>query len=405
MDITTLFAAQSVMLFGYTIVLVLVARSQPEQEGTRWFAWACATLMAGTMFGAWVGGPFDAWAVTGGGNGHAALQGTTLGALLILLDDTLMLVPMVLVRNGLAAFTGRAARRRAVDGPILAVAVCALIWFTLGDPGPLGRGCVLSLVVGIEGGLCCLLLGRHRPEGVKDAAHAMIAILALVTLQSWVRVLSVVLLHAPLLKFLPVMSPGISILFRMFGSFSVFACFLWMVTEQLRSSLEQMAHTDYLTGTLNRRSLRICAEREIAASQRTGTRLSVLVVDVDHFKLVNDIHGHSMGDESLRRIASELREMLRHTDLLARYGGEEFVIVLSETDGESALLLAERLRARIEALALTSERGPLRLTASFGVAQYRHNSESWDTLLARADLALYQAKQTGRNRAVLAASA
>lgn len=404
MDISTLFAAQSVMLLTYTVVLALVARSQPDLKGIRWITSAFAILTAGTFLGRWLGGPFDAWVVSSRVNRETALHGKALGDMLTMLDDVLMLVPLLLARNGLAEFVGRDARRRRTDLPILLAAVAGIAWFTVVRPSPVGRDFVFSLATGIVAAMCCYLLVRFRPEGARDATHAMLAVIGVVALGANVRVLSILLAGAPLMHFLPGSVAGPSILFRMVACFSVVFCFLWMVTEKLRGSLEEMAHTDYLTGTLNRRFLRTCAEREITLSERTFQPLSVLVIDIDHFKLVNDTYGHSMGDESLRRVAGVLREVLRRTDLLARYGGEEFVIVLPGTTGEDALVLAERLRTKIEALSFAGKGGRVLLTASFGVAEYRHGAETWDALLGRADFALYAAKQAGRNRTVLAAA-
>lgn len=402
MDIGTLFAAQSVMLVGYTVVLVTVARSQPDLKGIRWFAGSSVAMLAGTLLGQWLGGPFDAWVVTNLAVGHAPLHGAALDSFLIVLDDLLMLLPLVCVRNGLAEFVGEDSQRRTTDLPIVLTTGVGLAWFTVAHPNPVGRDAIYSLAAGLEASLGCYLLVRYRPAGGRHAATLMTGIMGICGLTANIRVVSILLLGAPLLHFLPDGAPGVTILVRMIFCFVVSFCFLWMVTEQLRSSLEQLAHTDYLTGTLNRRFLRACAERELALSQRSGQDLSVLVIDIDHFKLVNDTYGHSTGDESLRRVAAALREVLRQADLLARYGGEEFVIVLPATNGESALLLAERLRAKIEALCFGSEWMRIRLTASFGVAQYRTGAESWDTLLGRADHALYAAKQAGRNRTVLA---
>lgn len=403
MDIGTLFAAQSVMLFGYSVVLVLIARSQPDLKGVRWFASLYVTLLAGTMLGAWVGGPFDAWVVISSKTGHAVPHGTLLAGMTVL-EDVLMLAPLFLARNGLAEFVERDAKRRSTDLPVFLAGLAALIWFSVLHPSRVGRDAVFSLVAGIEAALSGYLLVRYRPDGARDAVNAMIGLCGMVAFCANVRVVSMILFGAPLLHLLPPVAPGVSVLLRMLACFGVIFCYLWMVTEQLRSSLENMAHTDYLTGTLNRRFLRTCAERELLLSQRTGQSLSVLVLDIDHFKRVNDTYGHSIGDESLRRVATVLREMLRRSDLLARYGGEEFVIVLPGTDGERARFLAERLRMRIGEIAFDSDLGPVQLTASFGVAEYQFAAESWDALLSRADLALYAAKQTGRNRTVLAAA-
>jgi len=165
-----------------------------------------------------------------------------------------------------------------------------------------------------------------------------------------------------------------------------------------RERLENEAMTDPLTGLANRRHLREFLGEQYRISTRYGTPLSVLMIDVDHFKLVNDEHGHTVGDQVLREVALAFRETCRQADLCARYGGEEFVAVLPATPLEGAMELAERIRAAIERRAILAGGATLRVTASIGATAYRSGGQAGEEwLIKEADLAMYEAKSAGRN--------
>jgi two-component system cell cycle response regulator len=171
--------------------------------------------------------------------------------------------------------------------------------------------------------------------------------------------------------------------------------------------LEALAHTDPLTQVLNRRALTLRLTAELERSRRYESVLSLLLIDLDHFKLVNDNHGHLVGDEVLRGVARLLAAAVRSVDLVARYGGEEFVVVLPETSLEGALIFAERVREQIAEQAFVGAGGrSLQLTVSIGVATFPSNGvEMVEELFARADEALYQSKAGGRNRVVVGVGA
>jgi diguanylate cyclase (GGDEF)-like protein/PAS domain S-box-containing protein len=167
--------------------------------------------------------------------------------------------------------------------------------------------------------------------------------------------------------------------------------------KQMEKTLQALATTDSLTGLVNRRQLFTGLQREISRAQRHATPLALVMLDIDHFKNINDTWGHSAGDDMLKAIADVCRRVTRGEDIVARLGGEEFAIVMPMTDKEEALRLAERLRQRIGELTLVSAAGEnIQCTASFGVAVLGAG-DSPDQLLARADAALYRAKRAGRN--------
>ncbi len=170
--------------------------------------------------------------------------------------------------------------------------------------------------------------------------------------------------------------------------------------------LEQLSMLDALTGIANRRSFDQSLEREWGRSQRTGSLLGVVMLDIDHFKAYNDNYGHGAGDECLRRVAQALQSVVqRPLDLVARYGGEEFVALLPETEPTGTALLAERFRGAVAEQHLPHAFSPVapQVTVSVGHASRAAvNGETPQALVAAADQALYRAKAEGRNRVVAA---
>lgn len=173
--------------------------------------------------------------------------------------------------------------------------------------------------------------------------------------------------------------------------------------DHLRATLQtsvSMAYVDPLTGVYNRRYMTAHLERQVAAVRSGEKPVSLAILDVDHFKAINDLHGHSTGDQVLCILAERLSEGTRSSDLVARYGGEEFVAIMPGTPGDIAVRVAERLRRSLAANPFSLD-GPacaLKVTASFGVATLKPGEETADELMKRADQALYEAKKAGRNR-------
>ena len=174
----------------------------------------------------------------------------------------------------------------------------------------------------------------------------------------------------------------------------------------LHETVERQAVTDELTGLANVRALASILTRELERSRRFDSPLSLVMLDIDDFKMVNDTHGHPQGDEVLAQVAGVLRAHSRDIDAPARYGGEEMVVVVPGTDSEGAARLAERMREAIERTQVAGVGGgpALSVTASFGVASVPESASDRDTLIAAADSALYQAKRAGKNRVVQAES-
>lgn len=256
---------------------------------------------------------------------------------------------------------------------------------------------VLSVGLAVEQGW--LILRSPRVSGAEMSLLVVAAGFAL----NWVVVLNHALtvpgpypahwLHAPA-WLLPWSGLAIAIL-----PLVVAAVVFAIVNERLSAQLRARALSDDLTGTLSRRGLRELGERMLALQLKPPRATAVLMIDVDHFKAINDRHGHLIGDEVLRHLAQVLRDHLREDALLARYGGEEFTVLLPVKLESEALRVAERLRRVVEGSPCRARGVSVSVTVSIGVA-YHGRGESLDEGLARADASLYEAKRLGRNRVV-----
>jgi len=168
-------------------------------------------------------------------------------------------------------------------------------------------------------------------------------------------------------------------------------------TKRLQQELQSMASTDPLTGLLNRRRFLEQADKEFLRSQRYQHELSAVMLDIDHFKAINDTRGHFVGDQVLIALSRAAENLLRDIDILCRWGGEEFVILMPETPLAGAAILAERLREMLARLAVDTTVGTVRFTVSAGVAARSESDASLTDILQRADSALFAAKDHGRN--------
>ncbi|UQI28924.1 diguanylate cyclase [Pseudomonas bijieensis] len=168
--------------------------------------------------------------------------------------------------------------------------------------------------------------------------------------------------------------------------------------QAANAQLQQLSSTDRLTGLYNRGHWEESLRAAYARHQRYGNALSLVMLDIDHFKRVNDTYGHQAGDKVIEQVARLLREHARDSDVVGRYGGEEFGVVLSDTDSTGAQTFAERMRHSVEALEVVYNDQRIRFTISLGVADLSRPSNSHADLIAWADQALYTSKKTGRNR-------
>ncbi len=167
--------------------------------------------------------------------------------------------------------------------------------------------------------------------------------------------------------------------------------------QEKNAALGILASTDDLTGIMNRRIFKKISERYFETAQRDNSDLTLLLLDLDHFKKVNDTYGHQVGDQLLIRFVKVIEPVLRKSDILARVGGEEFAILLFKTDTEGAFTLAEKIRKEVESMTINCQGQDIYITTSIGIAQNKESDKSFDEIYARSDKALYKAKEQGRN--------
>ncbi|MEM9101562.1 MAG: diguanylate cyclase [Pseudomonadota bacterium] len=170
-----------------------------------------------------------------------------------------------------------------------------------------------------------------------------------------------------------------------------------ILLQQTKEEIERQSKTDGLTQLYNRSHWEECLRREVSRVERYEGELTIIMMDLDHFKSINDRLGHLAGDEVIRESTRILRDCLRNSDIGGRYGGEEFGVILPETDIDGALVTAERIRQAIETSDIVFNNKAIKVTASLGIAMYDVAGISCDQLIDRADQALYQAKHAGRN--------
>lgn len=190
----------------------------------------------------------------------------------------------------------------------------------------------------------------------------------------------------------------------MFFGVLTYLCHIYMrAITQAEKKLRALATTDPLTHLLNRRSLLEVAEREMDAARSAGDGVAFVMADIDHFKAINDLHGHALGDLVLSRVGDMLQRAVRGIDTVSRWGGEEFLIFMPQASMETALGVAERLREQVCGLEIPEAPRPLRISMTFGVSSLRPG-ETLDAAVARADTAMYDGKVRGRNRVIQAAA-
>lgn len=171
-------------------------------------------------------------------------------------------------------------------------------------------------------------------------------------------------------------------------------------TEQSKE-LEEKVYQDQLTGAYNRRAYDRRASEEMDRFQRYGNVFSLLLIDADHFKKINDQYGHAVGDKCLKEIIKRTMALLRKVDMLARYGGEEFTIIMPETGKEAAKQAAEKIRKNIEKIEFVYKEEKVKVTVSIGVSEISKEDKKYESLFERADIAVYKAKSNGRNQVVV----
>jgi len=298
--------------------------------------------------------------------------------------------------EALRIFVGRPLDRRIVYGPVVLTTLLEIL-FVYPVPSMRWRTVTVSAVFCLQ--MCTAVYAlldvnppRRRSQLLTAAAYGLLAcVLAVRVLYEGLSI--DVLPHAFASTPMQVVVFAIAAVFPTVATLG----FVLMCSDRLHQELERQATIDPLTGISNRRTLGELAARAIASAHRHRRRLAVVLVDADHFKRINDVYGHEVGDEALQIIAATLQCVVRGEDLFGRLGGEEFVIVMPDADETAARAGAERLRHAIEQVELMARHRRVPLRISIGVAVL-DEGDDFASLLRRADQAMYAAKRGGRNR-------
>lgn len=276
---------------------------------------------------------------------------------------------------------------------ILALLAMSLvhIWFTFGSPSLVGMVMVVNTTGLMVFSAHSRLVSKFQPKGLGKWL-SFGALISCVGLQIF-RLIALAIAPQEL-DFL-----GQTFVNQFYLTGFAFSVLLFsmgavlMASEKLREQLELLATRDSLTNALTRRHWNSLCEAEFLSAKRSGRSFAVMALDLDHFKAINDNHGHQAGDTVLKNFVGRVNAHLRHSDQLGRFGGEEFLLMLPDTSLEQAMQVAERIRADLA----RTEKGPF-CTVSIGVTASEGRDPSVETILARADEAMYRAKSNGRNR-------
>jgi diguanylate cyclase (GGDEF)-like protein len=358
----------------FALTLALLAWSDARTRGTRWLAAACALQLLNTIARAIIPIP-------------PRVSENLTACLLVLV--------FFLIYMGLRWFVVRT-RLTTMNGPLaLSAAMTTILSVGVMRTGAeliAARVCALIVLI-----TTMVMLLRPRIKALADTARVMALLIAFVAAVITVRlVLSLgVLPHE-----WPLDSAARDL--TQIGLTMLGFAFIAIYVAETKRRLHEETRLDSLTGLHNRRAFEEMIQREVQLAARDNTPLTLLMMDLDHFKQLNDTWGHALGDRALRTFGGVLLTVTSSRDAVARLGGEEFAILLPGRSSRSALSLAERLRATVEGLRLSEGEELVRFTVSVGLSSLQAGELSFEPMLRRADRALYKVKRSGRNRVLLA---
>lgn len=381
LDIRTMIVMTSVLTLLLSVFLSLASMHAGNMRGIR--SWALASLSIGV------------------GLGLAFMQVSPDNLWAIVVGATLIALGMSLQWAGVRAFRGLPRQRRRVVGIVLLV-LAGNWWFTQIDLDIQQRAIFNSIVFAVVNLASARTLLVNVTAEQRTAYWFTGGVFLLVGLLFLVRAFLVAKLPAGsygLYANVPI-NPA-TFFVASIAQLTLTFGFMHMMHCSITEELHKLASRDSLTGAYNRRSMEEEFQRLRALHQRNGEVLAVVMIDIDHFKAVNDEYGHLAGDEVLRQLSELAQSMIRRHDYFARYGGEEFCLLLPATRAEEAGLLAARLRLRFSETRIVLGRAELTCTISLGIADSSGAGLEFEALVGAGDQALYRAKQDGRNRVVL----
>ncbi len=386
METNVILFVGAILLAGGCIGLLIVRLTSPFFQGVGWLgaSFACGALAA----------------VVFADRGYGFF---------LLLADALILLAFVFLHVCFLELSGRES-----VVPRLGIALLiaqALSYFFYLHAHELRQLSVVTigLLVAVQAGESALLLKKTNQKGMDAPVWFNIALLLGFAVFNLVRSAIVLVVGTPTDPQLPnPLEVSAAVVFLGAGIGLGFGVF-WMEGHQIRLKLEQLASIDPLTGIYNRRSFIALCEQELLRTSRSGEVFSLIMFDLDHFKAINDRHGHRFGDSVLCEVVDKLRNSVRNIDIVGRWGGEEFVALLPKADTEAALIVARRLQYHVDSISMVSPRAHgingenrVTVTLSIGIATYFGHDPSITIhdLLHQCDSAMYQAKAEGRDRIV-----
>jgi diguanylate cyclase (GGDEF)-like protein len=388
LDIRTLSVVLMLVSIVLSITLLLVWRTRKTYPG----------------FGLWAAGN-SAYAV---GFLLIALRGHIPDLLSVILANALLLSATALFLDGICRFRGFPSCRN-LSVSLVAIPVLIVTYYTLVDNNMMVRIVIFSIFSTALFGLAAWRLIRSAPPDMRFPFWFTGSTFAIYGLVMFSRIFLTAFsdhfdnLFTPnIIQTLTFLVPVLLGILWTFGFVMLNSERLERDLKDAHAGLERQATTDYLTGIANLRRFSEAGKQEIQRARRYGRPLAVLMLDLDHFKQVNDTYGHAVGDGVLVSIAATFRSVLRDIDVYGRLGGEEFAILLPETDMVGGRMTAERLRLAIAETWVSENDVTLHVTVSIGVAVLSANDAGLDAVLKRADDAMYEAKRAGRNRVMTA---
>jgi diguanylate cyclase (GGDEF)-like protein len=382
LDSRTMMVMMSLLILLFSGLLTLAGLQAGKTRGVQ--HWAFGSLCIGL------------------GLGFALLQQDLLGGTWVLIcGATLLATGSGLQFNGIQAFkTGFCCKY--IPWSLAALVFIQNFWFVILHPDVHARVIANSLVLALCNAACARALFIRIEQPLRTAYWFTGASFAVVATMLLIRAIVVFFAQANTYG-LYTQAPinPVTFFITSMAQMSLSFGFVLMLNYRLSADLQKLALYDALTGVLNRRSLEQEAARLTARFTRTGDAMALMMIDVDHFKSINDRYGHPVGDEVLKRLATIAQTTIRSDDYFARYGGEEFCILLPSTIEKDAGLIADRLRQNYAALAMEFGSEVLHSTISIGVCDSTYAGLEFASLVAAADQAMYRAKQEGRNRVVM----
>lgn len=378
LDITSIFVVASLLMACCSGGLLVVRLSNPRLRGIHWLG---ATFVSGAM-GALLLALFDRLPLF----------------VSLVLSDLLVLLAFVLLHVAILDLRRAPSLWPKLGLTLVVTQFLACYWLTFVHQHVRIRLAVFCLALSLQLGQTVVLLIRGARRGTRLPAWFMATILGVLISANFARIATLWFIRSAAESGPDSNLQTLMDLLIVCIALGIAFGFFWMTTAELSYELETMASTDSLTRIYNRRVFREWCEREFALSLRTGIPFSLVIMDLDHFKRINDRYGHRGGDEVLLAVVQIMQGSIRSIDTLGRWGGEEFVALLPGTGMEEALIVAQRVRRNVEGLALEIDQASVSVTVSLGLASLRDGEDTIDAMFLRADQALYQAKESGRNQ-------